>query len=167
MSFIKINPTDIKENTFTLIDKDWMLISAGNSESNNCMTASWGGFGILWFKPVVYIFIRPQRYTREFIEKNDYFTVSFFDETYRDALNFCGKKSGREINKAKECGLDIIQTTHDSIAYKQANLILECKKMYAEPFKKESFIDKSQLHHYEKNDFHIMYIAEITECLIK
>jgi flavin reductase (DIM6/NTAB) family NADH-FMN oxidoreductase RutF len=167
MSFTTINPEEISENALKLIGKDWMLVSAGNSNSNNCMTASWGGIGVLWFKPVVYVFIRPQRYTKEFIEKNDYFTLSFFEESYRPALNFCGKNSGKTINKAKECGLDILETTHGSIAYKQAKLILECKKMYAQPFNKESFIDKSPLHHYEQGDFHIMYIAEITECLIK
>lgn len=166
MPFTKILPENISDNTFKLINKDWFLISAGNTEHNNCMTASWGGFGILWFKPVVYIFVRPQRYTNEFIKNNEYFTLSFFDETHRDALNYCGKNSGRDNNKAKECNLQIFETTHKSIAYKESRLILECKKLYSEPFKAENFIDKSPLHHYANGDFHIMYIAEITECLI-
>jgi flavin reductase (DIM6/NTAB) family NADH-FMN oxidoreductase RutF len=101
-----IEPEQIRENIFKLIGDDWMLICAGNIKNYNMMTASWGTCGILWNKPVAVIFIRPQRYTHEFTEKNEYFTLNFFDETYRRHLNLLGTKSGREI--IKWTNLDLI-----------------------------------------------------------
>lgn len=163
-NFLSIQPSDITNNTFHLIGKEWMLIAAGNEQQNNCMTASWGGFGFLWNKPVVFIFVRPQRYTYNFLEEHDFFTLNFFDETYRSILNFCGKESGKQVNKAEQCKLDITTTPNGSIAYQQSRMIIECKKMYKEQFKPEAFIDKSALDFYPSNDFHYMYIAEITNC---
>ena len=100
--FIKINPEEIKDNPFKLIGKDWGLVTAGTKDSFNTMTVSWGGVGIMWNKPVAYTFIRPQRYTFEFLEKNDHFTLSFYGEEYRKALSFCGSKSGRDYDKPAE-----------------------------------------------------------------
>jgi len=141
MNFTKINPEEISENAIKLIGKDWMLITGGNTESNNCMTASWGGIGFLWNKPVVYIFVRPQRYTNEFLETANYFTLSFFDNSYREMLNFCGKQSGKIYNKAKEGNLSLFETSNGAVAYNEAKLIIECKKIYAEQIKKEAFTD--------------------------
>jgi len=95
----KIDPREINQNPFTLIDDDWFLLSAGNLSTFNTMTASWGGMGILWNKPVVFCFVRPQRYTYKFMESNDLFTMSFFDESYRKALSLCGKVSGRQTRQ--------------------------------------------------------------------
>ncbi|MBC7124160.1 MAG: flavin reductase family protein, partial [Bacteroidales bacterium] len=81
-----ISPFELDENTFDLLDNQWMLILAGSKEKHNSMTASWGGFGILWNKPVAFVFIRPQRYTLQFVEQNDYFTLNFFEEKWRSAL---------------------------------------------------------------------------------
>lgn len=166
-NFTTIQPAEITNNTFQLISKDWMLIAAGNEQSNNCMTASWGGFGFLWNKPVVFIFVRPQRHTYNFLEEENFFTLNFFDETHRETLNFCGKESGKNVNKAEKCGLQIFSTPHNSIAYQQSQLIIECKKMYKEQLSPESFINPSALDFYPNNDFHYMYIAEITNCLAK
>ncbi len=92
--FTEIKPENIKENIFDMVGRQWMLVTAGNRDKFNTMTASWGGAGILWNKPVVFSFIRPQRYTFEFMEKNDCYTLSFYDESYRDALKICGSRSG-------------------------------------------------------------------------
>jgi len=94
--FRKINPEDVRGNVFSMIGNDWMLITAGKRNHYNMMTASWGSAGVLWKKPVIFVFIRPQRYTYEFIEKQANFTVSFFNEEYRDLLNLCGTTSGRD-----------------------------------------------------------------------
>lgn len=166
-NFISIQPYDLSNNAFKLIGKEWMLIAAGNEQSSNCMTASWGGFGFLWNKPVVFIFVRPQRYTYTFLEKHDFFTLNFFNEIYRSILNFCGAESGRNVNKAEECKLDIAVTPNNSIAYRQAHTIIECKKMYKEQLKPEALIDKSALDFYPNNDFHYMYVAEISNCFIR
>ena len=101
----KIEAKNIDKNVIKLIGQDWMLVTAGDQEKFNMMTASWGSMGYLWNKPVVMVFVRPQRYTFEFTEKKDEFTLSFFDEKYRHALNVCGSVSGRNVNKVQESGL--------------------------------------------------------------
>lgn len=124
--FKQIDAKDIKDNTFKLIGDDWMLVTCGSHDNFNMMTASWGGLGVLWGKNVCYIFIRPSRYTYEFIEKNETFTLNFFDEEWRNALNICGKKSGRDIDKVKETGLTPVPC-NDTVGFEQARIIIECK----------------------------------------
>jgi len=165
--FKKISPEKLNKNAIHLLSKDWMLITAGELENFNNMTASWGGFGYLWNKPVAYIFVRPPRYTYEFIEKNDFFTISFFEETFRDMLNLAGTKSGREIDKMQGLGLTPIKSTNNSIYYKEASIVLECRKLYFSDIDSNHFIDENIIKNYPKHDFHRMYIAEITETLIK
>ena len=160
--FIAVTPENLTENTFELIGKDWMLITAGDEKNYNTMTASWGGMGVLWNEPVSFIFIRPQRYTFEFTEKNGLFTLSFFDETYRSALRFCGSKSGRDCDKAAETGLT--PAHEDGLTYfAEAKLVIVCEKLYAQDLSAESFIDKN----YPNNDFHRMYVGKIVKCLKK
>ena len=100
-NFKEVPISELSFNPFTLIDKEWMLITAGDAEKCNTMTASWGGLGELWKKYVSFIFIRPQRYTLEFIEKKDYYSLCFFDKEFKSALSYCGAKSGRDVDKIK------------------------------------------------------------------
>ena len=100
-----INPDQIKDNVIELIGKEWMLVSAGDKEKFNMMTASWGGVGVLWNRPVVFAFIRPERYTREFIDAKNEFTITFLGPEHRKAHSICGSKSGREIDKVAATGL--------------------------------------------------------------
>ena len=116
----KIEPKDINENVIRLIGDEWMLVTAGDREKFNMMTASWGSMGFLWNKPVVMVFVRPQRYTFEFSEKRDTFTLSFFDERYRRALNVCGSVSGRDTDKVKESGLTPYFTEAGNPAFEEA-----------------------------------------------
>ena len=99
MAFREISVEQLKDNPFTLINKDWMLITAGDAEKHNTMTASWGGVGELWGKYVSTIYIRPQRYTLEFVEREEYYSLCFFGPEYRQALSLCGSKSGRDVDK--------------------------------------------------------------------
>lgn len=160
----KIEPQDIGQNPFKLIDDDWFLLSAGNLQSFNTMTASWGGMGILWNKPVVFCFVRPQRYTYKFMESNESFTMSFFDERYRDALNFCGKVSGRQNDKMKATGLNPFESPKGSVFYEQAKLMIECHKLYYSDILPEHFLVDTISKNYPKKDYHRMYIGEITSC---
>ena len=162
--FQKIEPRDINQNPFKLIDDDWFLLSAGDINAFNTMTASWGGLGILWNKPVVFCFVRPHRYTYKFMESNEYFTVSFFNEKYRDALNFCGKKSGRDTDKMKSTGLNPVESPEGSIFYEQAELMIECRKLYFSDIIPEHFLLEKIHASYPKKDYHRMYIGEITSC---
>jgi len=159
--FKKVNPGQIDFNAFDRIGKQWMLITSGNLASYNTMTASWGGAGELWNKPVIFIFVRPQRYTFEFLEKESIFTCSFFNESHRQMLNFCGSRSGRECDKVHETGLTTFATPNASVGFEQSNLFFECLKLYAQDLNAESFIEKAPLRNYPAGDFHRMYIGEI------
>ena len=129
-------------NPFTKIGKEWALISAGDKNKCNTMTVSWGGVGVLWGKNVVYIFIRDSRYTKEFIDNGEFFSMSFFDEKYRDALSYCGKESGRNVDD-KFKGAGLTPAFRHNIPYPdEANLVLLCRKMAAVPITEDSFIDQ-------------------------
>jgi len=153
-----------KENIIDLIGKQWMLVTAGDKDNFNTMTASWGAVGELWNKPVAIIFIRPERYTHDFIEKNDRVTLSFFAEDYRKALQICGSKSGRDINKAKETGLTPIQTESGAVSFEQARLTLDCRKLFKTEMTEDNFLDKTPLERWYgegKGNLHTVYILEI------
>lgn len=166
-TFKEITPSEITNNPFDLIGKDWALVTSGNSDKFNTMTVSWGGVGIMWGKPVTYTFIRPQRYTFEFMEKNGYFSMSFFDETQRDALKFCGSKSGRDYDKVKETGLTPAFTEDGVPYFEEAKLVLVCKKMYSQFLNEENIEDTESVAKWYDNDYHKMYVSEITKVLVK
>lgn len=159
-TFHEIQPGEIAGNPFTLIGKDWMLVTAGDAGKFNTMTASWGGVGVLWNKNVVFTFIRPQRYTYEFIEKGDIFTLSFFDDSHRDALKFCGANSGRDVDKVKETGLTPV-FTDGGVYFEEAKLVLVCRKLACQDMDPAGFIDPSLAKNYAAGDYHRMYAAEI------
>jgi flavin reductase (DIM6/NTAB) family NADH-FMN oxidoreductase RutF len=158
-----IEASDIKGNLIELIADDWMLVTAGNREKLNTMTANWGGAGYLWNKPVVFIFVRPERYTYGFLENSGGFTLTFFDEKYREALNTCGAKSGRDCDKITEAGLTPCFTDIGNPAFTEARLVIECRKLYASQLTKDAFIDSEPLktHYRTKGNLHKQYIAEI------
>ena len=129
MAFIEIDPKQIPENAFQLIGTDWMLITAGDAQKCNTMTASWGGVGVLWNKPVSFIFVRPQRYTREFIEREGGYSLCFFADGFRKQLSYLGTASGREEDKIQTAGLTTAFA--DGVPYfEEAKLVLICKKQY-------------------------------------
>ena len=163
--FVNIEPQKLDQSVFKLIGEDWALITiAGEDGSYNPMTVSWGGLGVLWGKNVCFAFIRPQRYTYEFAEReNATWTFSFFPEKYHDALGFCGKNSGRDVDKVKACNLTPENLAHGGIGYKEANLIIEAKKLYSDDIRESRFFDRSLLRHYAKSDYHRMYICEICD----
>lgn len=165
--FKAIKPEEIKDNTFKIIGDDWMLVTAGTLEKYNTMTASWGGFGILWGKPVCFCVVRPQRYTYNFMEDSDSFTLSFFEDSYRKMLEFCGSKSGRDIDKAAATGITPVQDAPGKVYFNEARLVIECKKIYFQDLNPDNFIDPGIHNNYPNKDYHRMYIGEVTRCLIK
>jgi len=162
-----IDPYDFNESVFRLLDKDWMLITAGETGKFNMMTASWGGFGILWHQPVAFIFVRPPRYTYQFLEEYDSFTLCFFGEEYRNVLNFCGSKSGRNADKMGNSGLSPMKTESGNIYFKEARQVIECRKIYYQDLQPGSFLDPVIESNYPKKDYHRMYIGRIEKILIK
>ena len=160
----KLEVKDLKENFFEAIGKEWMLVTAGTKEKFNTMTASWGGIGWLWNKRVAFVFIRPERYTYEFIEKSDYLTLSFLGEANKKVHAICGSKSGRDMDKVKATGLKPVFTEQGNVFFEQARLILECKKLYADNIKPDCFLDKESIEKWyggAHGGFHKMYIVEI------
>ena len=158
--FSEIKPEQIDKNPFMAIGQEWMLITAGSAEKFNTMTASWGAWGILWHRPVVFCFVRPTRYTYEFMETSDKFTLSFFDGIHKDALNLCGTKSGRAVNKVKEAGL-VAWPKDGWVAFEQARLIVACQKIYFQQIDPKHFLDASVDENYPQNDYHRMYVGQV------
>ncbi len=166
--FKKISPFDLTDNTFKLLDKDWMLVTAGTKEHCNTMTASWGHLGIMWNLPVAICYIRPQRHTFGFTNQYEDYTLTFFEEKDRDILKFCGSKSGRDHDKIAETGLIPLETETGNIYFEQARLVLECKKIYQDDMKAENFVrPEIARKNYPKNDFHRFYFGEIVDVLAK
>ena len=176
-SFRSVRPEEISGNPFRLIGHDWMLVTSANPGDGllggadyNTMTASWGGMGILWGGPVAFVFIRPQRHTYGFIEANARMTLSFFGGEYRSALNFCGTKSGRDYDKAKECGLTPVAETDGNgraVWFDEAKLVMKVRKLYAKPFDPAAFVDKDARNCYGDDDFHTAYVCGIEEILVR
>lgn len=156
----------INESAVRLIGSDWMLVSAGTVNDHNTMTAAWGSLGFLWKMPVATIFIRPQRYTYDFVEKSDYFSICFFEEKHREILNFCGKVSGRDVNKAKEMGLEAVDYENQAMYFSQARLVMICKKIYYQDLDPKHFLDAGIERLYPQQDYHRMYIGEIVKTMI-
>ena len=157
-------PIDMLDiNPFTKLSKEWALVTAGDKEKSNTMTVSWGGTGVLWGKNVVFIFIRESRYTKDFIDNGEFFSLSFLSEKYRDALKYCGAHSGRGEDKWSKAGLT--PAIRHGIPYPdEANLVFLCRKMAAVPIEEASFTDKAIMHQwYGDHDMHTMYVGEIIE----
>lgn len=166
-SFYEIKPEEIQNNTFKMIGKDWMLITAAKEDAVNTMTASWGGFGVMWNKNVVYIVIRPQRYTKEFVDMADTFSLSFFDKGFEDEMAYLGRVSGRDEDKISKAKLKVIYKD-ETPYFENASMAMICKKLYSQEYKEEGFIDTKVIEEsYPNKDFHTLYIAEITKVLIK
>ena len=164
--FTLIKPEALTDNVFKLLDKDWMLITAGTMDHYNTMTASWGHMGIMWNLPVAIGWVRPQRYTFEFTEKYSHFTLCFFTDEYRKALQFCGSRSGRDHDKAAETGLTPVATDNGNVFFQEARLVMECRKLYSDDLKAENFVVPEIANkNYPKKDFHRFYMGEITQVL--
>lgn len=163
----EISHDHFNENSFNMIGKDWLLITAEKDGRVNTMTASWGGLGIMWNKKVAYIFIRPQRYTKEFVDSADRLSISVLPNSYRKELGYLGRVSGRDEDKISNANLTVKQ--YEDVPYfDEARLTLICKKLYAQALKEECFIDKGIIDQwYPERDYHIMYVVEVEKILEK
>jgi len=160
MSFKKIKPEELQKNPFQMIGKEWLLVTAEKDGKANTMTASWGGVGVMWGRNVAFIVIRPQRYTKEFVDAGDYFTITFFDG-YKKELGVLGSKSGRDGDKITEVNFDK-EEVENQPTFKQGKMVFICKKIYSDWIKPEHFIDDSlDGRWYPQKDYHQRYIGEI------
>lgn len=163
----EIKPELLNENPFKMIGKDWLLLTARKEGKVNTMTASWGGVGVLWNKNVAYLFIRPQRYTKEFIDASDRLSISVLPEEYRKQLGYLGRVSGRDEDKIANSGLTV-KDFEGVPGFEEARLTIVAKKLYAQELKEECFIDTAIIEKdYKAKDFHTMYVVEIEKILEK
>ena len=164
--FKEISAKEIKDNIIKAISDEWMLISAGDKNGYNMMTASWGFMGEMWGNDSVIAMMRPQRYTMEFIDKSDYFTLSFYGDN-RDIHKICGLKSGRDVDKTALTGLTPI-ISDNTVYFDEARLVLICKKQYVGKLSEKSFTDTAPIDKwYPDKDYHNMIIGKIHKVLIK
>ncbi len=165
--FKQIKPEELDFNAFKTIGKEWLLVTAEKDGKCNTMTASWGGLGIMWNKPVAYIFVRPQRYTAEFIDASERLTLSVLPENYRKDLQYFGTVSGRDEDKIDKSGLALLQEGNTAY-FADSNTAFICRKLYRQHLTKSSFIDKTcDTKNYPNQDYHIMYVVEIEKVLVK
>ncbi len=159
----KIEVGMLSENFIEAIGKEWMLVTAGTETGFNTMTASWGGVGFLWNKPVAFVFVRPERYTFEFMERTPLFTLSFLGNEHREAYKICGSRSGRDTDKVKEAGLSPRITENGAVYFEQARLVLECRTWYADMLNASCFLEPSLYERWygEHGGMHKMFVAEI------
>lgn len=165
----EVSVKDIMINPMDSIANSWMLITAGDEKKSNTMTASWGGLGSLWGHssglPVSTIYVRPQRYTKSFIDNQPYYTISFYPQSFKAKLAYLGSHSGKDEDKVAKVGMKTV-VDGKGIWYEGAELVLVCRKLYRAPILEECFIDKSIVSScYPQKDFHDMYIGEIVRVL--
>ena len=149
---------------FTQFDKKWALVTAGNADSFNTMTISQGGMGTIWNKPVATVYVRTSRYTHEFIDNNDYFTVSFFPEDYKKILGVLGSKSGREMDKMHASGLTPVQV-ENGITFKEAETTFVCRKLCKQPIELRNMPEDVVNSFYKADTRHDMYIGEVIKII--
>lgn len=161
----EINIRDLPQSPVKMIADDWALLTVGEKDNWNTMTVSWGGVGELWGKDVVFCFVRPQRYTYEFIENTNNFTLSFFGGKYKKELGICGSKSGRNTDKAAETGFKPI-AAGNGVSFEEADVIIICKKIARQEMTPQGFLADDIMKWYN-NDYHISYVGSIEKVLIK
>ncbi|MCH4017932.1 MAG: flavin reductase [Prevotella sp.] len=166
----EVNYKDMKFNPFNLLGKEWMLVSAGNEQDGcNTMTISWGHLGCLWGNndPTAIIYLRPSRYTKTFVDKEEYFTLCVMDKSFKKQMAYLGSVSGRDEDKIAKAGLTKI-FADNSIYFAEAKMVFICKKVYASPLQKSGFISNETIDkNYPKSDFHTMYVGKIEKILVK
>ncbi len=155
---------EFKTDIFSQFDKKWALLTAGNKESFNTMTISWGGMGTIWGKPVATTYVRTSRLTHDFMDKEEYFTISFYPEEYKNVLMVLGSKSGRDIDKMNDSGLTP-KAVENSMTFEEAEVTLLCRKLFKQKLDPENILDEKCKAFYVGDAEHDMYIGEVVGIL--
>lgn len=170
----EISIESLQLNPMTMFGSDWCLLAAGDEQGHNAMTIAWGNLGATWDQvdanrrsciPTATVYLRPQRYTREFLDRENLFTISAFDPQYKKALGYMGSHSGRDGDKTAAAGLTPL-FTDGTTAFAEAKLVFICKKLYHAPLAENGFVDGGIIPlNYPDRDFHEMYIGQIVKVL--
>ena len=160
----EISLSHLRLPVYSSWSNDWFLLTCGDHSAGrfNTMTVGWGGLGCMWKRPMAMVVVRPHRYTYEFMEEYPDFTICHFPSGHSEALDYCGSHSGRDVNKIDECGLSpIASKSIGSPGFEEADLIIECSKMYFDDFKPEHFLAGFIEENYPAKDYHRLYLGEI------
>lgn len=165
--FKEINIKEFQLDPFSIQTK-WILITAAKADGTvNTMTASWGGFGVMWNKNVVFIVVRPQRHTKDFIDQADSFSLTFFEKNYLKDLAYLGKVSGRDEDKIAKVKFNVVMDDNTPY-FEEAHTAIFAKKLFMQRISETAFLDKEIIKQwYPYQDFHFLYIAEVTKVLKK
>lgn len=167
MGFKEISPYEIKSNVFDLIGNKWFLVCAGDEKDSNCMTASWGSLGHIWNKPLITTVIRPQRYTKKFVDEKEYAAFCFLPEEYRKQLTYLGRVSGKDEDKIEKSGLTRVYE-NDTMYFAESDLVIIGRKVYEQWMTEDSFVDPKLAEiMYPEKDYHMAYTYEIVRVLEK
>ena len=153
---------DFAENGFQWFH-DAELLAAGDREKSNAMTIGWGGIGTLWGRTSLTVYVAEKRYTKGFMDRSEYFTVMAFDVAHSNVLTYMGRQSGRDGDKAKALGLHTAYTENGTPYYTEAEMVIECRIMYAAPFDPQYFKSDAPKNMYRNfpAGVHTMYIGEV------
>jgi len=170
--FKKIEPTEINENVFKLVGQDFTVITAGDELHYNSMTASYGGWGQLFDNPVTWCFLRANRYTLEVMKECHTYTMSYFDDEYKEQVLFFGSKTGKDTDKMKETTLTMVQTPSGNTSYKEARLIIECELMEITSVKPDDFYSQKGKDfviegYNDAKDYHKLVFGNITNVWVR
>ena len=157
---------DVNVNAFSVFDRQWALVTAGQEGHFNTMTISWGGLGTLWGKPVATVYVKPVRYTHDFLDQYDRFTVSFFPEAYKQALALLGSRSGRDGDKVAAAGLTPVYLD-GAVTFREASRTLVCRKIYRQDLDPAAIPEEEKALYYQTEAPHTMYIGQVLEVLEK
>ena len=169
MKMKEINYKDMKFNPFNLIGGEWMLLSAGDVNSCNTMTVSWGHLGCLWGHndPTAVIYVRPSRYTKEFVDKEGWFSLSVMDKSFKKQMAYLGSVSGRDEDKIGKAGFTPVYVDN-TVYFEEAKLVFVCRKLYQSELQESGFVNQTTLDEsYPQRDFHTMYVGKIEKILVK
>lgn len=162
--FEKKDLQELSCNPFTMIGKEWYLLTAGTPEHFNTMTCSWGAMGEIWGAPSFHCVVRTNRHTLQYLDENELFTVTFFDAGYKPTLQYCGSHSGRNCDKAKETGLQPV-LLDGTTTFAQARRVLICRKRYTAMLQKEGFVQPETYEKwYQTDPMHREFVGEILAC---
>lgn len=155
---------EFKADSFEIFDRQWALLTAGDEADFNTMTVSWGGLGTIWGKPVATVYVKPIRHTHSYMERNDYFTLSFFPERFKKALSLLGTLSGRDCDKVAKSGLTPLFVAH-GVTFREAEVTLLCKKIYRQELDLSAVPQEAAERYYRTEPVHTMYLGEVLSIL--
>ena len=169
MNLRPVELTSLQPDIFRVFEEQPPLLTAGDRDRCNTMTIGWCQLGTLWHMPVCTVYVRPERYTYQFMEEQDYFTVSVLPEREKQTLRICGTKSGRDLDKVKECGLTVCYGAGDAPFFDEAELVLVCKKIFVQDMSPDCVVDGTNILTYygENNGWHRIYTGQVVEAYMK